>query len=238
MNEEIQAIYDMLWNTSFEAVSHGEVDIDPYIAVPESDKRRGLTLRFRPSTKVMRSILSFLDEMRIIEPDQYFYTPDNLHFTVLSLFTAIPDCQKEFDRLPAYEAVVRDALRDSPAFSLDLRGITVSRGAVMVCGFPQSGTLSNIRGRLRANLINAGLSEGLDVRYTLTAAHTTVMRFSSPLRDGASLSDFLRINKRRDFGRLDVDVLELTRNDWYMSQQHTQILKSYRLPFSAGSNEE
>jgi 2'-5' RNA ligase len=238
MNEDIQAIYDMLWNTSFEAVSRGGVEIDPYISNPASDKRRGLTLRFRPSTDVMQAILRFLDGMRAIEPDQYFYTPENLHFTVLSLFTAIPDCQKEFDRLPAYEAAVRDALCDTPAFSLDLRGITVSRSAVMVCGFPRSGTLNAIRGRLRKNLINAGLSQGLDVRYTLTAAHTTVMRFSSPLREASRLSDFLAANRQREFGRLDVDVLELTRNDWYMSPPHTCILHRYQLPFVNGPKED
>lgn len=238
MNEEIQAIYDMLWNGSFDALTCGEIDIDPYITNPDSDKRRGLTLRFRPSPEVMQSILGFLDEIHAIEPDQYFYTSENLHFTVLSLFTAIPDCQKEFDRLPAYEAAVRDALRDLPAFSLELRGITLSRSAVMVCGFPQSDTLNAIRNRLRSNLIDSGLSQGLDVRYTLTAAHTTVLRFSSPLQDAGRLCEFLAANKQREFGHLDVDVLELTRNDWYMSPAHTQILNHYRLPFAAGSKED
>jgi 2'-5' RNA ligase len=238
MNEEIQAIYDMLWNGSFDALVRGDVDIDPYIADPALDQRRGLTLRFRPSPEVMQSVLCFLDEMRAIEPDQYYYTQENLHFTVLSLFTAIPECQKEFDRLPEYETSVTEALEGMPPFSLQINGITASRGAVMVCGFPQSETLNAIRQRLRRNLIHSGLSQGLDVRYTLTAAHTTVMRFSSPLRDGSQFCEFLLKNKHREFGRLDVSILELTKNDWYMSQQHTQVLNRYTLARANGSGEE
>jgi len=238
MNEDIQAIYDMLWNGSFDALTRGDVDIDPYITNPASDQRRGLTLRFRLSPEVLRSILCFLDEMRAIEPDQYYYTQENLHFTVLSLFTAIPDCQKEFDRLPAYEMAVTRALEGMPPFSIHLKGITVSRSAVMVCGYPQSDTLNAIRHRLRQNLLHAGLSQGLDVRYTLTAAHTTVTRFSSPLRDGGQFCEFLLKNKHREFGWLEVSDLELTKNDWYMSQQHTQVLNRYTLANANKSGEE
>jgi 2'-5' RNA ligase len=229
MTDEIHSIYEMLWNENFESISRGDVDIDPYITDPASDQRRGLTLRFRPSPEVMQSILDFLGEIRAIEPGQFYYNHENLHFTVLSLFTAIPECQNEFDRLPAYEAAVTEVLEGMPPFSIHLIGITASRSAVMVCGYPQSGTLNDIRQRLRRNLNHAGLSQGLDVRYTLTAAHTTVMRFSSPLLKSGQFCEFLQKNKHREFGWLDVSIFELTKNDWYMSLQHTQVLNRYTL---------
>jgi 2'-5' RNA ligase len=230
MNEEIQAIYDMLWNGSFDGIAQGDVETDPFITDPASDRRRGLTLLFRPTPEIRQAIQCFLDELRAIEPGQYYYSIENMHFTVLSLFTAIPDHQKEYDRLPSYEAAVQEALVNVTPFSIYLRGITVSRGAVMVCGYPQSSTLNSLRGRLRENLITGGLSQGLDVRYTLIAAHTTVMRYSSPLRNSGQFASCLLENKHRDFGLLDVKELQLVKNDWYMSQQHTPILHRYRLP--------
>ena len=229
MNEEIAAIYDMLWQNNFDSLSKGDIDIDPYITNPGSDQRRGLTLLFRPSPEIKVSILSFLGEIQKLEPDQYYYSDTNLHFTTLSLFTATPEHQKEYDRLSAYETAVENAIQDAQPFSLHLKGLTVSKGAVMICGFPQSDTLNDIRQRLRQNLINAGLSQGLDKRYTLKAAHTTVMRFAAPLRNPARFSQFLLENKQRDFGTLNVNELQLVKNDWYMSQQHTPIIAHYAL---------
>ncbi|HEX7557076.1 MAG TPA: hypothetical protein VF338_10665, partial [Leptolinea sp.] len=138
MDDRINAVYDMLWNRNFSAVSCGDVAIDPYITNPASDKRRGLTLIFRPPDEMKTTVLSFLDEIRIMEPDQYFYQESNLHFTVLSLFTAIPNYQPEYDRLFDYQKSVQDTVKDIPTFSILMAGLTVSRGAVMLCGFPDS----------------------------------------------------------------------------------------------------
>jgi 2'-5' RNA ligase len=229
MNEEIAAIYDMLWETNFISISRGTVDIDPYISNPGSDQRRGLTLLFRPSPEITKNIVQFLDELGDLEPDQYFYSESNLHFTTLSLFTATPDHQREYDRLAQYQAAVEEAIRGRPPFSLHLKGLTVSSGAVMICGFPRSDTLNAIRQNLRQNLIQEGLSQGLDIRYTLKAAHTTVMRFANPLQNPERYCEFLLENKQREFGSLDVGELQLVKNDWYMSQQNTPIVARYTL---------
>jgi 2'-5' RNA ligase len=229
MHEEITAVYDMLWNSSFNAVSRGEVDIDPYITNPGSDQRRGLTLIFRPAAELQTTILGFLEELQSLEPDQYYYNATNLHFTVLSLFTAIPDYQPEYDRLAAYEAVVTQSVADVRPFSLHICGLTVSRSAVMLCGFPDSESLNVLRQHIRQGLKQSGLAHGLDKRYTLTAAHTTVLRFSAALRDAKVFSEFLLENKQRDFGAFKVSDLQLVKNDWYMSQQHTPIIMRYAL---------
>jgi 2'-5' RNA ligase len=230
MDERITDVYTMLWNTSFTAVSQGDIEIDPYITNPGSDRRRGMTLVFRPTEDMKSTILGFLDELKIIEPDQYFYQSSNLHFTVLSLFTAIANYQFEYDRQPAYQTAVENAIMDAQAFSMHLCGLTVSRSAMMICGFPDSDTLNGIRDTLRRNLNQSGLGQGLDIRYTLVAAHTTVIRFSHPLHNPAAFSQFLLENKQRDFGSFKVTELQLVKNDWYMSQEHTPIIARYALP--------
>jgi 2'-5' RNA ligase len=229
MHDEIAAIYDMLWNTGFDPVSRGDVEIDPYISNPGSDRRRGLTLIFRPPSAVKSKILDFLAEIQALEPDQYYYTAANLHFTVLSLFTAITDHRPEYERLPAYESAAQKAVLSCQPFSMRLAGLTVSKSAVMLCGFPEDDRLNELRGNLRRHLIQGGLSQGLDRRYILVGAHTTVMRFAAPLKSPAAFSQFLLENKHRPFGTFQVDELQLVKNDWYMSQQNTPVVAQYNL---------
>lgn len=229
MTDKFIAIYDMLWNTSFDAVSRGEIDIDPHITHPESDHRRGLTLIIRPSPSFVEKILSFLDEIKKLEPDQYYYSASNLHFTVLSLFTATTDFQQEYDRLSLYKDAVEAALRGAHPFVLKLSGLTVSKSAVLLCGFPQPDEVNSIRRKLRENLMKNGLGGGLDTRYVLVGNHTTITRFSAPLRDPRKFSQFLLENKGRKFGQLEVNELQLMKNDWYMTQQHSAIVANFSL---------
>jgi 2'-5' RNA ligase len=222
-------VYEMLWNENFPAISRGEVEIDPYIANPGSDQRRGLTLIFRPSAGLLASILEFLSEIQEIEPYQYFYSSSNLHFTVLPLFTATPDYQAQYAGLAHYEKAVQDAILEATAFSLQITGLTVSRGAVMVCGYSDSGVLNTIRDNLRQDLNRRGLSAGLDQRYKLVTAHSTIMRFSTILQKPQAFARFLLENRKRSFGSFTVSELQLVKNDWYMSQQHTPVIATYPL---------
>lgn len=229
MTDKFTAIYDMLWNTSFDALSRGEIEIDRYITNPAADRRRGLTLIFRPTDEVKSNILAFVEETRQLEPDQYSYPEASLHFTVLALFTATVDHQQEYDQLDVYQAAVENALDEVSPFTFTLKGLTVSKSALMLCGYPRPDNLNIIRQKLRESLIRAGLAQGLDRRYTLTAAHTTIMRFSNPLRAPARFSEFLLENKLRDFGTLTVDHLQLMKNDWYMSPENSTLIKQYEI---------
>ena len=229
MSEKFDAIYKMLWDTSFTLVSRGDIEIDRLITNPDADQRRGLTLIFRPPVELKQSILTFLDELRQIEPGQYYYPESDLHFTVLSLFTATVDHQREYDRLKEYQNAVENTLTGIPPFEFRVSGLTVSKSAVMLCGYPRPDHLNAIRNTLRQNLIRGGLSQGLDKRYVLTAAHTTVMRFSRPLVNPAGLAEFLQENKHKTFGEFVVDGLDLVKNDWYMAQHNTALVHRYSL---------
>jgi 2'-5' RNA ligase len=227
--ETPDAIYKLLWKDNFPAITRGDVDIDPFLSNPRKDKRRGLTLIFRPSDELAESILSFVSEIKQIEPDQYFYDRTNLHFTVLPLFTATTDYLRNYACLPEFEDAVTAAVRDMPAFTIQITGLTVSRGAVLVCGYPDSETLNDIRNKLRLSLANKCLSDGLDKRYRLITAHSTVVRFSSQLRDPGGFSEFILENRNHNFGLFMVKELQLVKNDWFMTQKHTPIIARYFL---------
>jgi 2'-5' RNA ligase len=228
--DNFTAVYEMLWNKNFPAIQQGKVEVDPFLTNPKIDQRRGLTLIFRPPANLLDSIRAFLSEIRALEPHQYYYDDSNLHFTVLPLFTAIPEYQANYARLPVFESAVQAALQSASTFTVQITGLTVSRGAVMLCGFTDSTVLNAIRDKLRQILTRKGLSAGLDQRYRLVTAHTTILRFSNRLRDPHAFSDFLQQHRNHEFGSFSVEELQLVKNDWYMTQEHTPILARYALP--------
>jgi len=229
--DDISQIYENLWNLNIPRITAGDVEIDPWLTDPENDRRRGLTLIFRPPNSVIMEIMEFLESCRILEPDQFFYQPDNLHFTVLSLFTVKEEFHKEYQNLPGFISSIKESLEDSCSFNLKLRGLTVSPGAVMICGYPDTELVNLWRERLRGNLKLHGLADGLDKRYHLMTAHCTILRFSSSLRNPLAFSKFLSIQKLRDFGIFHVSQLELVKNDWYMGARNTELIERYFLNY-------
>jgi 2'-5' RNA ligase len=223
MNSELTTQYSNLWESNLPRVSAGKIEIDTCLSNPVTDLRRGLTLLFRPSPKTTLSIAGFLEEIRDLEPEQYFYPAADLHFTVLSLFTASIDHQAGYAAIPEYRAFVQQALEDMPAFSLQLKGISLTTGAVIVCGYPDSEVLNLIRTKLRELLACGNLGSGMEKRYTLTMAHSTILRFSAPLRNPPVFVKMLSENRARSFGTIIVSEVHLVKNDWYMRHQNLEI---------------
>jgi 2'-5' RNA ligase len=232
MHIDLASRYASLWETNFPAVSRGDIEIDHNLSNPASDRRRGLTLIFRPSLGITKSIVDFLSRVHALEPDQYVYPVSDMHFTVLSLFTATVNHQSRFAAMCRYMAIVQETLKGMSAFSIQVTGLTLSRGAVMVCGFPDSDALNDLRTNLRKLLTREGLIEGLDQRYTLVMAHSTILRFAAPLRDPQTFATCLEENRFRNFGSCHVKEMHLVKNDWYMSRRHLQVIATYPLPLS------
>src|SRR5512132_3462549 len=87
----LAARYDAIWDAAAPAVREGRVTLDPWPLRKADDARRGLTLVARPAPAVAERIAAFLDELREIEPEQYYHPRPDLHVTVLSLLSATPD---------------------------------------------------------------------------------------------------------------------------------------------------
>jgi 2'-5' RNA ligase len=193
------------------------------------DARRGVTLLARPSARVASSIVQFLDELRALEPEQYYHPRSDLHLTVLSLFTATVDHAPYLAHLDDYRAAVAESLDGLARFTVDTIGVTLTQGAVLAKGFPRDGTLTHVRERLRASLAERGLGATVDGRYRLETAHTTLVRFTAPLRNPERFVDALAAARWRPFGTTVVDRLELTLADWYQSSESSQPIAEQRL---------
>lgn len=226
---DLATLYDQLWEGAVNGFLRERVEVDPFLSQRATDLRRGATLIIRPSAAVVAEISAMLVDLAAIEPDQHYYRPEELHVTVLSLFTATPEPEPFYARLPLYQQAIAAALAGFPPFAIDFHGITASPSAIMVQGYPEDDQLNHLRDRLRVEFQRAGLGEDLDRRYRIVTAHITAMRFQTAPRNLPELVDRLRDARELNFGRTRAHTAHLVKNDWYMSHDRVQLLHSYPL---------
>jgi len=223
-------IYRRLWHEAVSAFERNDLELDCHLLNKPQDLRRGLALAFRPDENVQGSISNFLHELAAASPGQYFYRPEELHVTVLSIIPGSERWQDKIQHLAAYQSAISEVLQRHREFPITFQGVTASRGAVMIQGFPGDNTLAQMREDLRESLGQKGFAGQLDVRYKINAAHVTVMRFCRAEADWKRLLALLRANRTTDFGEVRVANLELILGDWYASADRTRILHKYKLP--------
>lgn len=229
ITDALTTSYDAMWAEAAPLVRAGGATLDPWLSCPTRDARRGVTLLTRPAPAVASTLEIFLEQLRKIEPSQYYQPMSDLHHTVLSLFTANADYESYLNHLPAYNAAIAESLAGMPPFAITISGITLAPGAVLAQGFPHDGTLIAIRDRLRAALGIRGLGAALDRRYRIETAHMTLVRFAVPLRDPTRFADALATARTTEFGAWVVDDLELVLGDWFHTATHERELFRYRL---------
>ncbi len=229
VQQPVQKMYDRLWANAIEKIRAGSVEADPVLAAGLPDKRRGLTLIARPSASVRQRVEAFLRELRELEPEQHYYAPTELHVTVLSLFTATPQCEPFMARIAAYRAAVDGALRSVGPIKLSFSGVTASAGTVMIQGFFENETLNDLRNALRCRLRSLRIEDGVDTRYRLETAHMTAVRFRARLRASERFAQMLEGARNRCFGKTSVKSVSLVKNDWYMTDSVVEAVQKYRL---------
>jgi 2'-5' RNA ligase len=226
-------IYEQLWSEAVTAFERGEQPVDPVLSGQTRDLRRGVTLVFRPSPPVRDRVKNFLDRLATVCPGQYFYQPEELHVTVLSIISGTEFWRKEIRKLAACRAIIGDVLSHQHAFPISFRGVTASPGAVLIQGFPTGDGLTQIRDALRAAFAQNGLGGLLDRRYKVSAAHMTALRFKKPETNGQRLVSLLTKNRRTDFGESEVNRLQLIWGDWYAARNIVRTLQEYPLSDAA-----
>lgn len=226
---DLQAYYDAMWTRAHGAIAAGDIECDERV-LAGPDERRGLTLIARPGPLLKACFDALLERLAQAEPGQYRHPPADMHLTVLSLFTVTDQPGAQLARLDDYRAAVDAAVAGMEPFEIGFAGITLSRGAVMACGYPRGPALETLRERLRIGLRARGLDASLDQRYRLVTAHATLFRFAAPLRQPARFAALLGELRAEPLGSMRVDELELVVNDWTMSSGSLQRVELLRLP--------
>lgn len=236
MNTSMAAIYETLWNEATAAFTRGEPQIDPLLSHRTTDLRRCVTLVLRLSPAVQAKVGEYMDRLATVCPEQYYYRPEELHVTVLSIISGSELWRKEMRQLAACRACISDVLSGQHAFKIVFKGVTASPGSVLIQGFPMGDGLSKIRDDLREAFARGGFGGMLDRRYKIKAAHITAMRFQKPVADLKRLVSLLEEGREINFGETEVNSVQLIWCDWYAAADSVRILQEYQLEPPSGVN--
>jgi len=217
-----------MWHDSIDLFKTNTCDTDLLINDP-FDMRRGITALSYLDKTVGDNIANFLDELKAIEPEQYYYPINELHLTVLSIISCVSGFTLSTIDVQAYCSIFKETLEGFGSFNVHYKGITVSPGCILIQGFPDDKQLHHLRELLRINVNKAKLKSSIDSRYKISTAHTTAVRCVTPFNNSDRVMEVLSTYKDYDFGTVEVNSLSLVFNNWYQHLAITQTLAKVEL---------
>jgi 2'-5' RNA ligase len=226
---DLQQHYEALYQSSIEKFNKDDYHLDKLIDSP-TDKRLGLTVRLRLAQEIKAEVSTVGEQIKQVEPRQYFYPESDMHITVLSIISCYSEFKKSQIEVNQYSNLIQRSLSGIPSFSIQLKGLTASPSCILLKGFPTDNTLDHIRDQLRTHFKSADLEHSIDKRYPIRTAHSTVVRLKEKLNDTQKFLAILEQYKDHDFGTFTADTLELVFNDWYHRKARVQKIQEFRLP--------
>jgi len=220
--------YNELYKTSIRKIENGNYQKDLLIDSPD-DKRFGITLLIKPPEKIKKKVQIFLEEIKQIDPYQYYYPNSDIHITIISIISCYKGFQLDQISIPDYTDLIKRSLNKIDKFEMKFKGITASDSGIMVQGFPENEILNNLRNNLRTNFKNSDLEQSLDKRYLIQTAHSTIIRFRKKIQNKNEFLEIIEKYKNYDFGSFEVKKLELVFNDWYQRERNSKILEKFEL---------
>ncbi len=222
----IKEHYDRLYENSIQQIRENNYSIDNQID-SVSDKRFGLTLIIRPDTETKNKIQVFLDKLKEIDPDQYYYPNSDIHITVMSIISCYDDFDVASISILDYVAIIEKSLVDIGKIEINFQGVTASPSAIMLQGFTNTNSLNDLRNNLRTQFKDSGLEQSIDKRYSIQTAHSTVARFRKPISNKEKLLAIVEKYRDYNFGKFKVDSYYLVYNDWYQREKRVKELHKF-----------
>lgn len=225
---DLKEHYNKLYQTSIQKIQSDSYEIDKLID-SDNDKRFGITLLLRPDNSVKVNIQKFLSEIRVIEPNQYFYRDSDLHVTVMSIISCYDGFNLNQIRIEDYVETIKKSIMGINCFKIEFRGLTASPSCLMIQGFLENNTINQIRDNLRVDFKDTGLEQSMDKRYAIQTAHSTIFRLKERIENKERFLDI--VEKYRDyyFGTFTVDSLDLVFNDWYQRKEFVKELYRFEM---------
>lgn len=121
----------------------------------KNDTRRGLTLLVHLPAHVTRNINFVLNDLKQLEPSQYYYAADTIYITVMDIRRAVPELCLSEEELVNYQQVLREMVNNVGTINWHLAGLVCSPGAILVKGFYFS-ELQQLCNALRKNFSKMG----------------------------------------------------------------------------------
>ncbi len=219
--------YNNLYQNSIDEIRTEGCKTDPLIKSP-TDNRFGITLLIRPPLPVKKRIEIFLNELKNIDNQQYYYPLSDIHITVMSIISCADGFDLKNISIPDYIQIIEESIQDVGKFRIKFKGITASTSTIMIQGF-YGEILNTMRNNLRINFQKSLLDQTIDKRYSIKTGHSTVVRFQNKLEQKNIYLEALEKYKDFDFGEFDVNRLELVFNDWYHRKEHVKTLNYFNI---------
>lgn len=216
--------YNKLFLEFLNSLKSSNVDVDENL-YSNSDKRFGITLIIVPPENIKQNIQRFLNELKKVEPEQYYYRSSDIHITVMSVISCYENFSLTKINTDKYISVINNSLFNINKFSIEFNGVTATRSAIMIKGFPSNNYLNQFRDNLRKEFANSNLEQSLDKRYSIQTAHSTVVRFNKEIQDKDKFVQVIEKYKDYNFGKFEVGQIIFVANDWYQKKEKVKILK-------------
>lgn len=136
-----------------------------------------LVLLIRINNNIANEIEKCISEIKIIEPDLYFYPKQDFHITVMDILKGEANRSLP-DNINKYRECVFACAKEISPFKIDFHGLTASDNAIMVRGYYEY-ALQKFREELRMKLKHNGLK--LEERYETISSHITIARIADIL---------------------------------------------------------
>ena len=226
--QNLKKHYNQLYSESIKKVKSTNFQVDKLID-SKTDNRYGITLLIRPSTKIKNKFQKFLNELKKIEPDQYYYRNSDIHITVMSIISCYNGFNLTHIDVNDYVNIISKSIEGEMCFDIDFTGVTSSQSAIMIQGFLNESTLNLIRDNLRNSFKISNLEQSLDKRYSIQTAHSTVVRFRKAVKNKNEFIEVLEKYRNYKFGSFTVNKMELVGNDWYQRKEFVKKLRVFEL---------
>ncbi|MGR3174412.1 MAG: tetratricopeptide repeat protein [Candidatus Scalindua sp.] len=214
-----------------EALPHllaNDLSIDEHLSDLSNDNRLGISLITRPSEEIQRLVTRVRDRLRKVAPNHHYYDPSEYHVTVMTLISAIRPMDIEKIPIEQYKDVLSSIISGHRPLRIHFRGIGFTKECMIAHGFFRDGTLDKIRMEIRKVAPKLGIVGEIENRYRNISAHISFVRFRSQdnLKKMIEIIDSM---KSCELGVFYVDKVDLVLNDWYMTKDKVQVLKSFGL---------
>ncbi|WNH09374.1 mutarotase [Thalassobellus suaedae] len=220
--------YNNLYTESIKKITHDNYQIDDLIDA-SLDQRFGITLLIRPSIKIKNEIQKFLNQLKLIDPNQYYYKNSDIHITVMSITSCYEGFKLENINPSEYIKIIKESIITNSNIKIKFKGITASPSCIMIQGFMTNESLNIIRNNLRENFKNTTLEQSIDKRYSIQTAHSTVVRFKKKLNKKSNFLKTIESFKDYNFGSFSPKNIELVYNDWYQKEKHVKKLFKFNI---------
>ena len=218
---ELDSLYEGIMIRGIDSVRKQKEYVDHHID-DMADTRMGITLVIRPTAEINERISRMEEELRKIEPEQYYYPQEDYHITLLDILTARQGFAYTKEQVSTCRQLSEEVIRRAKPFTIHLKGIVLSEGAVMVKGYYEN-EMEHLRRHLREAIINYGMQ--LDERYPTISSHVTIARFRTEIKLREQLIDKISEYKELEIGTFPVSQIDLICHNWYDSKK--EVLSSF-----------